>query len=121
MGYGGAEQLLVHMVRHGDRERFQYEVAYMLEDFDALVPQLTDAGVPVHSLGAASNRDLGWTRPVAGPVAPGRFRCHALAPAPRGNTRAHGRRRRARRRRHRPALVYTEHSMWDKMALLSRR
>ena len=30
---------------------FEYEVAYMLEDFDALVPQLTDAGVPVHSLG----------------------------------------------------------------------
>ncbi len=90
MGYGGAEQLLVHMVRHGDRDRFDYEVAYMLEDFDALVPQLTDAGVPVHSLGAASNRDLGWTLRLRGLAAAGRLRCHALAPAPRGNARAHG-------------------------------
>ena len=38
LGYGGAERLLVDMVAAGDRRRFDYEVAYVLRDQDALVP-----------------------------------------------------------------------------------
>ena len=116
MGYGGAEQLLVHMVRHGDRDRFQYEVAYMLEDFDALVPQLTEAGVPVHPLGAASNRDLGWTLRLRALLRQGNFdvmHSHLPYAATLGRLIASV----SPTPRRRPALVYTEHSMWDKMAL----
>src|SRR5215469_8307602 len=61
LGYGGAEQLLVHMVRHRDRVNFDYEVAFILDGFDALVPQIEEAGVTVHGLGAKSNADLSWT------------------------------------------------------------
>jgi glycosyltransferase involved in cell wall biosynthesis len=117
MGYGGAEQLLVHMVRHGDHERFHYEVAYMLEDFDALVPQLTDAGIPVHPLGAASNRDLGWTLRLRALLREGDFdvmHSHLPHAATLGRLIAEV----STTPRRRPALVYTEHSMWDKMALL---
>ena len=116
MGYGGAERLLVHMVRHGDRDRFQYEVAYMLEDFDALVPQLTDAGVPVHSLGAASNRDLGWTLRLRALLRQGDFdvmHSHLPHAATLGRMVAAVSTTPGRR----PALVYTEHSMWDKMSV----
>ena len=60
LGYGGAERLLVDMVRHGDRSRFDYEVAYMLEAEDALVPVLRSTGTKVHALGAKSNTDLSW-------------------------------------------------------------
>ena len=52
MGYGGAERLVVSMIRHRDRDRFEYEVAYVLEDRNTLRPQLEEAGVTVHSLGA---------------------------------------------------------------------
>ncbi len=38
LGYGGAERLLVDMVAAVDRGRFDYEVAYVLRDQDALVP-----------------------------------------------------------------------------------
>jgi hypothetical protein len=60
LGYGGAERLLVDMVAAGDRRRFEYEVAYVLRDLDALVPSVVKVGTPVHALGAAHNADLRW-------------------------------------------------------------
>ena len=115
MGHGGAERLVVSMMRHRDRERFDYEVAYVLEDRDTLVPQLREAGVAVHSLGARGNQDLRWMWTPTRPARRGRLRHHALAPSVRGDLRP------ARgvglTLRVGPALVYTEHSMWDKMAL----
>ena len=74
----------------GDRDRFDYEVAYILEDENSLVPQLDDAGVPVHSLGAASNRDLGWTLRLRALLRQGDFDRHAFAPALCGDARADG-------------------------------
>jgi hypothetical protein len=61
LGRGGAEQLLVHMLRHRDAERFDHEVAYIDRDEDSLVPEVEAAGVSVHALGASSNWDLAWT------------------------------------------------------------
>jgi glycosyltransferase involved in cell wall biosynthesis len=116
LGYGGAEQLLVHMVRHRDRERFDYEVAYILENENSLVPQVEDAGVTVHSLGASSNRDLGWTRRLRTLLRQRNFdlmHSHLPYSATLGRMVAAASMMPGRR----PALVYTEHSMWDKMAV----
>ena len=60
LGYGGAERLLVDTVATADRRRFDYEVAYVLREQDALVPAMRAGGTPVHSLGAAHNADLRW-------------------------------------------------------------
>jgi hypothetical protein len=54
MGRGGAEGLVVSMMRHRDRDRFDYEVAYVLEDHNTLVPELREAGFAVHSWGPAA-------------------------------------------------------------------
>lgn len=50
--------LLVHALRHADRERFQYEYAYMLPHKDALVGELQEMGAPVHYLAGHSRGEL---------------------------------------------------------------
>jgi glycosyltransferase involved in cell wall biosynthesis len=104
---GGAEQLLLHAAPHRDRSRFTYEVAYLLPDHDALVADLEAAGLPVHCLDGA--RGAGW---VGRLVALARAReidvVHVHSPYAAVGARlglaGAGRRR--------PALVYTEHSLW---------
>lgn len=106
LGRGGAEQLLVSAAPYWDRERFEYEVAYLLPWKDAFVKDFEDLDVPVHCLDGTS-RGLGWLR---------RFRrlvgdreidlVHSHSPhaavgarigAPRGIR-----------------LVYTEHNLWKR-------
>jgi glycosyltransferase involved in cell wall biosynthesis len=116
LGAGGAERLLLNMVRQRDRQRFDYEVAYILEDSNSLVPELIDAGVAVHSLGAASNHDLGWTGRLHTLLRQGDFdlmHSHLPYAATLGRIVAAA----SMTPRRRPALVYTEHSMWNKMAV----
>jgi glycosyltransferase involved in cell wall biosynthesis len=118
LGYGGAEQLLVHMMRHRDRERFEYEVAYVLESENALVPEIEAAGVPVHALGARSNRDLGWTFRLRGLLLRGNYdivHFHLPYAAVFGRMVAI-----TLPRRRRPALVSTEHTLWNRLAVLWR-
>ena len=115
LGYGGAERLLTDMVAARDRARFDYEVAYVLAAEDASVPSLVASGVPVHSLGATANTDLAWMARFRALLGERRYdvvHTHlpytatlgrlVVASLPRGR---------------RPAVVYTEHSMWNKMAL----
>ncbi len=115
MGHGGAEELLVQMIRHRDRERFDYEVGYVLESEDALVPELEAAGVPVHSLGARSNRDLGWTLRLRALLLRGNFDVvHSHLPY----ATVFGRMVALTvPRRQRPALISTEHTPWNWLAL----
>ncbi len=103
LGRGGAERLIVDAAALLDRERYDVEVAYLLPWKDALVPDLRDAGVPVHCLGQTSAYDLRWVPrlrrlvaarqlrpgPHPGP-GPGRRRADgaARAPAPTGAHRA---------------------------------
>ena len=113
MGHGGAEQLVLSMLRNHDRERFDLEVAYVLEDRDTLVPQLMQAGVIVHSLGARGNQDLRWMWRLRVLLAKGDYdivHSHLPYAATLGRLVAWTRRPRVR-------LVYTEHSMWNKMAV----
>lgn len=58
LGKGGAEQLVVGAIRHGDRTRFHYEVAYVLPWKDDLVAELTSLGVTTHCL--RGSRNLTW-------------------------------------------------------------
>ena len=46
LGRGGAEQILASSVPHLDRERFDYEVAYLLPWKDALAKEIGDQGIP---------------------------------------------------------------------------
>ena len=73
LGYGGAERLLVDMVATVDRSRFNYEVAYVLREQDALVPAIRAGGTPVHSLGAAHNADLRWMAALRRLLVTGRY------------------------------------------------
>ena len=116
MGYGGAEKLLVDMVANGDKQSFEYEVAYVLSAEDALVPAVRDGGTPVHPLGARGNADLTWMGRLRTLVLDGKFdvvHFHLPYTASLGRlvvaTIPTARR---------PAVVYTEHSLWNKMAVL---
>jgi glycosyltransferase involved in cell wall biosynthesis len=115
LGYGGAERLVIDMARHRDRDRFDYEAAYVLAAEDTLVPALRDDGVPVHCLGATSNTDLSWTRRLRSVLVAGRFDVvHTHLPYAATLSRLVVA---SLPRAQRPAVVYTEHNMWDKMAV----
>lgn len=58
LGRGGAETLLVHALRHADRDRFHYEYAYMLPHKNALVAELEAMGAPVHLVPGRSKTQL---------------------------------------------------------------
>ena len=114
MGHGGAEHLVVSMMRHRNRADFDFEVAYVLEDRNTLVPELRESGVVVHSLGSHGNYDLRWTWRLRALLAERRFDVvHSHLPY----AATFGRLVSSTLSPHRPKLVYTEHSMWDKMAV----
>lgn len=115
LGYGGAERLVVHMLRHRGQDRFDYEVAYVLAGENTLVPDLEAAGVRVHSLGARSNKDLAWTFRLRSLLKRGDFdivHTHLPYAATLGRIVLT-----TLPRRSRPAIIYTEHNMWDRMAV----
>jgi glycosyltransferase involved in cell wall biosynthesis len=107
------------MVASGDKQAFDYEVAYVLSDENALAPAIAAGGTPVHSLGGRGNWDLRWMSRLRALILNGRFDVvHFHLPY----TAALGRLVVASipRAKQRPAIVYTEHSQWNKMALLIR-
>lgn len=116
LGYGGAERLLVDVAANRDRERFDYEAAYVLRREDGLVPAMEATGVPVHCLGAGGNWDVAWMVRLRRLLLERRFDVvHAHLPQAAALARLVVA---SVPKDRRPLLVYTEHSMWDKMALL---
>jgi glycosyltransferase involved in cell wall biosynthesis len=117
LGYGGAERLLVDMVSAPDR-RFEYEVAYVLRDQDALVPAVRESGTPVHALGATHNGDLRWMTALRRVLVEGRYdvvHFHLPYAAALGQLVVTSLPRSIR-----PGVVYTEHSLWDRTPLVIR-
>ncbi|HZM57764.1 MAG TPA: glycosyltransferase, partial [Acidimicrobiales bacterium] len=116
LGPGGAERLLADVVATGNVEDFDYEVAYVLDGEDALAPAIIAGGTPVHALGSTRNLDLRWMAAFRRLLLDGNFdivHFHlpytaalgrlVVATLPRGK---------------RPVTIYTEHSMWNKVAVL---
>lgn len=58
LGLGGAEKLLAISLPHLDRDRFEYEVGYLLPWKVALVPEFQRAGIPVFCLNLRKSYDL---------------------------------------------------------------
>ena len=118
LGYGGAERLLVDTVAAADPRDLDYEVAYVLREQDALVPTIVSGGTPVHSLGAANNADLRWMAAFRGLLARRRYdvvHFHLPYAAALGQLVVSSVPRSVR-----PAVVYTEHSLWDRAKLVNR-
>lgn len=116
LGFGGAERLLVDMVAHGDSHSFEYEVAYVLAAEHALVPDIASAGTPVHSLEGSGNADLRWMGRLRRLIVDGQFDViHFHLPYTASLGRLVVATIPVARR---PAVVYTEHSLWNKMAVL---
>jgi glycosyltransferase involved in cell wall biosynthesis len=115
LGYGGAERLLVDLMATRDRQDFDYEVAFVLSAEHTLVPDIRASGVTVHDLGATHNGDLRWMPRFRHVLLAGDFDVvHFHLPYSAGL----GRLVIASLPRHRrPAVVYTEHSLWYQTAL----
>ncbi len=117
-GLGGAERLVADVLASRDRTAFDYEAAYVLHGHDTLVPDVEAAGVPVHDLGATRGADLRWMARLRRLLVE---RDYDIVHAHLPYTAALGRVAAATLApRRRPALVYTEHSMWNKAALITR-
>ncbi|HMK63931.1 MAG TPA: glycosyltransferase [Acidimicrobiales bacterium] len=115
---GGAERLLVELAAQRDREHFDYEAAYVLATRDALAGDLEASGVPVHPLGARSSLDLRWMAELRRLLRQGCFDIvHAHLPYAASLGRLVARSLPAETR---PTLIYTEHSLWNKTAVLTR-
>ncbi len=116
LGHGGAERLLVDTVANGDHRAFDYEVAFVLDSADTLVPTLASAGTQVHRLGAKHNFDFRWMLAFRRLLRGGDFDIvHFHLPY----TAALGRLVVASLpRRRKPVTMYTEHSLWNKVAVL---
>jgi glycosyltransferase involved in cell wall biosynthesis len=110
LGPGGAERLLVEHAAGGDQERFRYEVAYVLDWKQHLVPELEGFGVRTHCLGVHNELDPRWTTRLAGLLRRERFDVvHAHSPMMASVARVEVRARPTARR---SAFVYTEHNRW---------
>jgi glycosyltransferase involved in cell wall biosynthesis len=110
LGPGGAERLLVEHAAARTRNDFTYEVAYVLDWKQHLVPELEALGVRTHCLGVRSELDPRWAARLESLLRAEHYDVvHAHSPmvasVARVETRTLGRDRR-------PAFVYTEHNRW---------
>ncbi len=109
LGPGGMERLLVNHARCGDRERFRYHAAYLVDRPNSVIGELEDLGVTCSKLAAHSQLDPRWALELRRLVAGERIDVvHVHSPMVAAVARPA-----LRAMRHRPKLVYTEHNSWD--------
>ncbi len=116
LGPGGMERLLLTHARTGDRERFDYVVAFLVERPNSLRPELEAADVPCVDVGRGHPEDPRWVLRVLRLV--DRLRIdvvHVHSPAVAAVLRPV-----LRARPNRPRLVYTEHNSWADYAPATR-
>lgn len=117
LGRGGAERLLVDMVAQGSGD-FSYEVAYILNRYDDLVPALNAIGTSVHALGATRDFDLRWISRLRRILLQRHYdivHFHLPYSAALGRLATL-----TLPARERPKTLYTEHSQWNLAAVLLR-
>jgi glycosyltransferase involved in cell wall biosynthesis len=106
LGRGGAEQLLVNAVEHGDRTSFEYHVGYLLPWKDSFVSDLAEVGVDAVCLRGA--RGIGWVGRLRRLVRDRRIDIvHVHSPLAAALVRIAFPRRP-------PVVVYTEHNVWSR-------
>jgi L-malate glycosyltransferase len=118
LGPGGAEHLMVAAAAVHDRDRFRFDVEYLLPWKDALVPALSALGVRTHCLDVRDERDLRWAarlraRLLRDPV----DILHAQSPYPAGIARLVVR---SLPKSARPRLVYTVHNTFPSFSAPTR-
>jgi glycosyltransferase involved in cell wall biosynthesis len=105
LGRGGAEQLLASGVPYLDRQRYRYQLAYLLPWKDSLVADLEAAGLPVHCLDGA--RGAGWVWRLRALLRRQDIRLvHVHSPVAAAAARTVAGRR--------VRVVYTEHNVWSR-------
>lgn len=115
---GGIERLLCWAAEARDAATFDCEAAYVSPKANALVPELEATGVPVHSLDAAHELDLGWGLRLRRLLISGRFDIlHPHSPYVAGVARSVVLSLPARLR---PRIVTTEHNVWSDYPLPTR-
>ncbi|MDH3704726.1 MAG: glycosyltransferase [Acidimicrobiia bacterium] len=113
LGPGGAEQLLVEQAQGRDRDRFRYEVDYLVAEKDHMVPHLRAAAVPVRRLAGRA-----WPLALRARLARGDVDVvHAHSPLLAAAARTASRSLPAASR---PKLVTTEHNRWPRHHRLTR-
>ena len=118
LGPGGAEHLLVSHARVGDRGRFRYTVAYVIPWKNHLVPRLAELGVVTACIGKGRRGGVLWPFRVSRLVRSGEFDIvHAHSPLLAVAARISAR---TLRRSRRPAVVSTEHNVWQRYAAPTR-
>jgi glycosyltransferase involved in cell wall biosynthesis len=118
LGPGGAERLLVEHAAAGDHDTFAYEAAFVLSWKDHLVNELAARDVVAHSLGVRSVLDPRWVHRLHRLLTRERFDIvHVHSPQVAVVVRSLVR---SQARRHRPALVYTEHNRWPSYRIVTR-
>jgi glycosyltransferase involved in cell wall biosynthesis len=118
LGPGGAERLLCAAAQERDRERLEYEVAYLLPWKDHLVPTLAASGVPAHCLDGARRYSPAWTVRLRRLLVERPFDVlHAHSPLVAAQARLVVR---SLPRAVRPRLIYTEHNSWASYTRVTR-
>ena len=103
LGRGGAERLVVDLA-NAMHQRLHVEVAYLVPQKDALVPELERHGVQVHRLGTGSR----WIQRLRSLTTERRIDVlHVHSPVAAAFLRIALPRRR-------PQMVYTEHNVWPR-------
>lgn len=109
LGQGGMERLLVTQARFGDRQRFDYRAAYLVDRPHSVVDELDALDVPTVRLGRGSGMDPRWLTDLVQYVRRERIDVvHVHSPMPASMARPVLRVLPAR-----PRIVYTEHNSWD--------
>jgi glycosyltransferase involved in cell wall biosynthesis len=118
LGPGGAERLLVSFAAHADRERFDLRAAYLLPWKDHLVSELAGLGVPTVCLAGPRELDPRWVFRLRKLVRAAKIDVvHVHSPLVAAVTRPA---LKALPRRHRPAVMGTEHNLWSSHHPLTR-
>lgn len=116
LGLGGLEQLLVTHARLGDRERFSFSAAYLVDRPHSVVDELEALSVPTHRLGTGSGRDQRWIAELVELTNRERIDVvHIHSPAPAALARPA-----VRAVRRHCGIVYTEHNRWDRFEPATR-
>ena len=108
LGPGGAERLLVEQATAGDRDRFDYEAAYLLPWKQHLVGELQELGVTTHCLDVRTEADPRWVLRLAALLRSRHIDVvHAHSPVSAAVARVL-----VRAGFRSTATVYTEHNRW---------